>query len=106
MKWGMIVTVFLSVLVLGAATALADHNVHSQARYHHRSAYPSCQASPYVGRYSHYPATVRRDYYYRSHNPYPHRYSRYQPVYDPYHHRRSHGHVGVHGRNFSLHFGF
>jgi len=104
MKRGIFITAMIGVMVV-AATSVSASNYHhrrSHVHRHHRPAYPSCRVPPHHGRHGYYPTRSQRHYYHRGYSSYP--YSRYGRAYNP--HYRSHGHFGVYGRHYSLHFGF
>lgn len=103
MKRGFIIAAVIGVMVVAATTVQAtDYYRRSQVHRHYRPAYPSCRVPPHHGRHGYYPTRSQRHSYHRGYSSYP--YSRYGRAYSPYH--RSHGHFGVYGRNYSLHFGF
>ena len=84
-----------SVAVLDSeAVQLADHRRHY--RYHRGHGH-------HHGRYHHGHYPSYRSHYYRYHSPRYHNYYR-GSRYHSYHGHR--GGFGIHGRNFSLHFGF
>lgn len=103
MKRGLIITAMIGVMAVAATTVQAtDYYRRSQVQRYHRPAYPSCRVPPHHGRHGYYPSRSQRYTYHRGYSSYP--YSRYGRGYNPYY--RSYGQFGIHGRNYSLHFGF